>query len=55
MVAKGRAEEIETMDEMWAALDLPLFPWHATPKNRYVRILPDLVTGRRFTVRDDIG
>jgi nitroimidazol reductase NimA-like FMN-containing flavoprotein (pyridoxamine 5'-phosphate oxidase superfamily) len=53
VVLKGRAEEIETMDEMWAALDLPLFPWHATPKNRYVRIVTDEVTGRRFTVRDD--
>lgn len=55
VVLKGRAEEIETMDEMWAALDLPLFPWHATPKNRYVRIVTAEVTGRRFTVRDDVS
>lgn len=52
VVVKGTADEIETMDEMWEALDLPLFPWHATPKNHYVRIVPELVTGRRFRVAD---
>ena len=30
--------------------DLPLFPWHASPKHRFVRIVPDELTGRRFTV-----
>jgi nitroimidazol reductase NimA-like FMN-containing flavoprotein (pyridoxamine 5'-phosphate oxidase superfamily) len=55
VVVKGRAEEIETMEELFAAEELPLFPWHATPKNRYVRIVPDEVTGRRFAVRDGAG
>lgn len=52
VVVKGTAAEIDTMDEMWEALDLPLFPWHAAPKNHYVRITPELVTGRRFRVAD---
>jgi uncharacterized protein len=50
VVAKGRAEEIETMDELFAAEDLPLFPWHTSPKRRYVRIHPEELTGRRFEV-----
>lgn len=50
VVAKGRAVEIEAMHEVFGALDLPLFPWHASPKHRFVRITPDELTGRRFEV-----
>ena len=32
------------------ALDLPLFPWHAAPKHRFVRIEPVDISGRRFEV-----
>ena len=52
VVVKGRAEEIDSMDEVMNAFDLPLFPWHAAPKPRYVRIEPTEVTGRRFRVVD---
>src|SRR3954468_17609578 len=52
VVLKGRAEEIERMQEVFDALDLPLFPWHAGPKHRFVRIAPDDVSGRRFHVVD---
>jgi len=34
------------------ALDLPLFPWHAAPKRRIIRIEPEAVSGRRFHVLD---
>ena len=50
VVVKGRAVEIERLDDLLAAAELPLFPWHAAPKHRYVRIEPDEVTGRRFHV-----
>ena len=50
VVLKGRAAEIETMHDLFDALELPLFPWHAAPKHRFVRIIPDEVTGRRFAV-----
>ena len=40
------------MQDVFDALDLPLFPWHASPKHRFVRIEPDDVTGRRFHVVD---
>ena len=50
VVVKGTAVEIERMQELFDALDLPLFPWHAAPKHRFVRIVPGEITGRRFRV-----
>ena len=52
VVVKGRATEIHAMHELFDAADLPLFPWLAGPKHRFVRIHPDEVTGRRFRVVD---
>ena len=52
VVIKGRAEEIERMYELFDAADLPLYPWHVAPKHRFVRIIPDEVTGRRFHIAD---
>jgi hypothetical protein len=48
VVVKGRAVEIDKMHEVFDAVDLPLFPWLASPKPRFVRIEPESVTGRRF-------
>jgi uncharacterized protein len=50
VVVNGYATEIEQMHERFDALDLPLFPWHAGPKHRFVRIEPVEITGRRFHV-----
>ncbi len=55
VVIKGRAVEIERMGDVFDALDLPLFPWHASPKHRFVRIEPHDVSGRRFRVVDAPG
>ena len=44
VIVKGHAVEIERMDDVLDALDLPLFPWHASPKHRFVRIQPVEVT-----------
>jgi nitroimidazol reductase NimA-like FMN-containing flavoprotein (pyridoxamine 5'-phosphate oxidase superfamily) len=52
VVIKGFAVEIERMDDVFAALELPLFPWHASPKHRFVRIEPADISGRRFQVVD---
>jgi nitroimidazol reductase NimA-like FMN-containing flavoprotein (pyridoxamine 5'-phosphate oxidase superfamily) len=52
VIVKGRAVEIEGMYALLDALELPLFPWHAAPKHRFVRIEPIEVTGRRFHVVD---
>jgi uncharacterized protein len=50
VVVKGRAEEISRGQELLDTADLPLFPWHAAAKQRFVRIVPDEITGRRFRV-----
>jgi nitroimidazol reductase NimA-like FMN-containing flavoprotein (pyridoxamine 5'-phosphate oxidase superfamily) len=54
VVVKGRAVEIQRLYELLEATDLPLFPWHAAPKGRFVRIEPESVTGRRFRVIGDV-
>ena len=53
VVVKGHATEIERMQDVFDALDLPLFPWHAAPKHRFVRIEPEDISGRRFQVVDN--
>ena len=52
VVVKGRGEEVARVHELFDTVDLPLFPWHAAPKQRFVRIVPDEVSGRRFRVVD---
>ncbi len=52
VVVKGHAVEIEQMYDLLDALSLPLYPWHAAPKHRFVRIEPVEITGRRFHVVD---
>ncbi|WP_395638353.1 pyridoxamine 5'-phosphate oxidase family protein [Pseudolysinimonas sp.] len=48
IVVKGRAERIESQQEMDAADLLPLAPWIPTLKYRWVRIIPTEITGRVF-------
>ena len=51
VVIKGRARQIERLDDLMDAEALPLFPWHVSPKPEFVRIEPDEVTGRLFYAR----
>ena len=48
VVVRGRAHEIEQLDDLVAAEELPLRPWASGRKTRYVRITPEVVTGRRI-------
>jgi nitroimidazol reductase NimA-like FMN-containing flavoprotein (pyridoxamine 5'-phosphate oxidase superfamily) len=48
VVAKGPCLLLERAVEIDRAEGLPLFPWHDSPKERFVRIEPEVVTGRRF-------
>lgn len=52
VVVKGRAENIHQIQDLMNTVDLPLFPWQAGQKNRFIRIVPALITGRRFPVAD---
>jgi nitroimidazol reductase NimA-like FMN-containing flavoprotein (pyridoxamine 5'-phosphate oxidase superfamily) len=53
VVVKGNAVEIERRQELFDAMDLPLFPWHAAPKHHFVRIEAVEISGRRFHVVDE--
>ncbi|MEP6842120.1 MAG: pyridoxamine 5'-phosphate oxidase family protein [Pseudolysinimonas sp.] len=48
VIVKGTAEELHRQADIDHAEQLELTSWVATPKDRYVRITPTTVTGRRF-------
>jgi uncharacterized protein len=48
VVAHGRAGELESQSDIRTADEAPLRPWIPTLKYRYVRIIPERMTGRRF-------
>ena len=50
VVVKGGAAHVIPEQEMIDPAGLPLFPWHGGPKDHYVRIVPDEVSGRRFPI-----
>jgi hypothetical protein len=53
VVLKGVAEFIrarESIDDV----PLPVYPWNATPKPTFMRIVPTVVTGREFAIADPV-
>jgi len=48
VLAQGRAEEIETIDDLMRAEELPLRPWGPVEKRDYVRITVTEISGRRI-------
>lgn len=50
VVVKGQAVELQPVPGDLGLEDLPLFPWFASPKHRFVKIVPTDVSGRRFHV-----
>jgi hypothetical protein len=52
VVIRGRAEEISTGSDLMDTIGLPLFPWQAGEKGRFIRIVPTTTTGRRFPIAD---
>ena len=52
IVVKGGGEQITRSQEMIDTTGLPLFPWQAGAKHRFVRIVPTDISGRRFHVVD---
>jgi uncharacterized protein len=55
VVVKGRAGEIRRLYELIDTVQLPLSPWHGSPKHHFVRIVPEEVTGRRFPVEPAVA
>lgn len=52
VVIRGNAEEISGGQNLLDTVDLPLFPWQAGDKGRFVRIAPTATSGRRFPIAD---
>lgn len=52
VVIRGMAEEIISAPDLLETIDLPLFPWQAGDKGRFIRIVPTTTTGRRFRIAD---
>lgn len=50
VVVKGRAEQASPESPALNSTVRGLFPWQGVGKNHLIRIVPDTVTGRRFTL-----
>jgi nitroimidazol reductase NimA-like FMN-containing flavoprotein (pyridoxamine 5'-phosphate oxidase superfamily) len=51
VVVKGHGEILDDFEDIYRAQELPLHPWNAPEqKQRFVRISPDHLTGRRFRI-----
>ena len=53
VMIRGTAKEIDRLDDIVAAEELPLAPWSSGTKTRYVRIQPHVVSGRRIVEWSD--
>ncbi len=52
VVLRGHAEEIRRVEDLMDTMDLPLFPWQAGDKGRFIRIVPTSTSGRGFRIAD---
>jgi uncharacterized protein len=50
VIVKGTAREVNSLYEVLDVFELPLFPWHSSPKPHFIRIEPESLTGLRFEV-----
>ena len=50
VVLKGRAVQLESIEEVLASEELPLFPWQSGEKNHFMRIEPTQTSGRSFII-----
>ena len=48
VIIKGRARSLRTNEQIEEAERAQLLPWTTSEKTHYVRVVPEMVTGRRF-------
>ncbi|MGV0111118.1 pyridoxamine 5'-phosphate oxidase family protein [Arthrobacter sp. CP30] len=48
VVVKGQASTINQTPELMRTVHLPLHPWEAGRKDRYMRLVPETISGRSF-------
>ena len=53
VVVRGTLAEVTDPAHLERLRTLPLYPWAPGAKNRYVRVRPRLITGRRIRIPDD--
>jgi len=52
VVVSGRAQEVVDPSELEQLHQTPLLPWAPGDRSLYIRITPELVTGRRISLAD---
>ncbi len=52
VVLRGKAAPINDTDELLDTVSLSVTPWQPGPKSRFIRIVAEVVTGRRFQVAE---
>ncbi len=55
VIVRGRGHVLGTTDEIDEAERAGLYPWVATEKLRFVRIIPKAISGRRFVFGPEPG
>ena len=50
VVLKGSAVQLESIEDVLASEELPLFPWQSGEKNHFLRIEPEQTSGRSFLI-----
>ena len=53
VVVRGTLAEVTDPAHLERLRTVPLYPWAPGAKNRYVRVRPRLITGRRIRIPDD--
>jgi nitroimidazol reductase NimA-like FMN-containing flavoprotein (pyridoxamine 5'-phosphate oxidase superfamily) len=48
VLVRGTAEVVHGFTQLLDTADLPVFPWHGSKKNQFVRVVVDEMSGRRF-------
>ncbi|HTY32150.1 pyridoxamine 5'-phosphate oxidase family protein [Mycobacterium sp.] len=48
VIIKGRARSLRSNEQIEEAERAQLLPWTSSEKTHYVRVMPEVVTGRRF-------
>jgi nitroimidazol reductase NimA-like FMN-containing flavoprotein (pyridoxamine 5'-phosphate oxidase superfamily) len=48
VIVKGSARSLRTNEQIAEAERAQLLPWTSSEKTHYVRVIPEMVTGRRF-------
>lgn len=52
VLVNGTLRAVSGAAPLLETFDVPLFPWHASPKPVFLRLVPDSMSGRRFLVAD---